>query len=394
MATSTDMSSTEAQSSSSVSLFKKKKRSRPEPIAANRRVSSNADEGDRGTSGVDASGFNGDEPSSSVVAGKVRKLDSSYPLVSSTGLSLAKRKRLTTREHGIAEEDDGLVFEDEFSSVAPRARAGSVGGGGGPSLCYGNDATRAVDWYDEDGNQGKGAKASDGARDADANNKNDDGMYRGLSSYSSALPQPASRNKHTQRGPIKAPTNIRTVTVVDYQPDVCKDYKETGYCGFGGTCKFLHDRSDYLAGWQMEAAFLPNSSARDLGLSGADQGGDNGNDNDGAGEEEGEEIPFACLICRQPFTDPVATRCGHYFCSSCAVRRFTKTPKCFACGAQTGGIFNSATKVIERMEKRRKAKEDEKQQQRKAWGREDDPAEGAQLLERVEITRGSVDDDE
>ena len=26
--------------------------------------------------------------------------------------------------------------------------------------------------------------------------------------------------------PIKAPTNVRTVTVVDFQPDVCKDYKK------------------------------------------------------------------------------------------------------------------------------------------------------------------------
>ena len=25
----------------------------------------------------------------------------------------------------------------------------------------------------------------------------------------------------------------------DYQPDICKDYKETGYCGFGGQCE--HD---------------------------------------------------------------------------------------------------------------------------------------------------------
>ena len=62
-------------------------------------------------------------------------------------------------------------------------------------------------------------------------------------------------------GPQRSTTTIRTVTIVDYQPDVCKDYKgklllclgsncnrdltaclETGYCGFGDTCKFLHDR--------------------------------------------------------------------------------------------------------------------------------------------------------
>lgn len=33
-----------------------------------------------------------------------------------------------------------------------------------------------------------------------------------------------------------------------------------------------------------------------------------------AQEEEEEEVPFACLICRKEFTEPVVTRCGHYFC--------------------------------------------------------------------------------
>ena len=31
-----------------------------------------------------------------------------------------------------------------------------------------------------------------------------------------------------------------------------KDYKETGFCGFGDSCKFIHDRSDYKMGWQIE----------------------------------------------------------------------------------------------------------------------------------------------
>lgn len=73
-----------------------------------------------------------------------------------------------------------------------------------------------------------------------------------------------------------------------------------------------------------------------------------------AEEEEEEELPFACLICRKPFTDPVVTRCGHYFCSSCAIKRFAKTPKCYACGAPTGGLFNKAEKILD---KKRKAQE-------------------------------------
>ncbi|EGG03713.1 uncharacterized protein MELLADRAFT_44485, partial [Melampsora larici-populina 98AG31] len=122
----------------------------------------------------------------------------------------------------------------------------------------------------------------------------DDGLYHGASSLKHQLPKGSAKY-----GPIKGgPDNVRTITVVDYQPDVCKDYKDTGFCGFGDTCKFLHDR-----------------------------------------KEEEEEVPFACLICRQPFTDPIVTKCQHYFCSGCAIKRFAKTPKCFACGAPTSGIF-------------------------------------------------------
>ena len=65
--------------------------------------------------------------------------------------------------------------------------------------------------------------------------------------------------------------------------------------------------------------------------------------------DEDAEIPFGCLICRKPYTDPVVTRCGHYFCSACAIKRFAKTPKCLACGAPTGGIFNRADKVIDKL---------------------------------------------
>ena len=45
------------------------------------------------------------------------------------------------------------------------------------------------------------------------------------------LPCPL-RNK----GPIRAPLYLRSTVRWDYQPDICKDYKETGYCGFGGQC--------------------------------------------------------------------------------------------------------------------------------------------------------------
>jgi RING finger protein 113A len=91
-----------------------------------------------------------------------------------------------------------------------------------------------------------------------------------------------------------------------------------------------------LAGWQLDKlAANPQKQAED--------------DSDSDSDDDG--IPFACFIGRHPFTDPIVTRCGHYFCSSCAIKRFAKTPKCAVCGAPTGGIFNRADKVIAKMKK-------------------------------------------
>ena len=86
----------------------------------------------------------------------------------------------------------------------------------------------------------------------------DDGLYHGQSGYKSHVTKSKEIPKAMRVGPQKSTSTIRTVTIVDYQPDVCKDYKgkvcwimseiyahfdsETGFCGFGDTCKFLHDR--------------------------------------------------------------------------------------------------------------------------------------------------------
>jgi RING finger protein 113A len=100
-----------------------------------------------------------------------------------------------------------------------------------------------------------------------------------------------------------------------------------------------------LAGWQLDKlAESQNNRVND--------------DDSGSDSSDEEDVPFACLICRKPYTDPVVTRCSHYFCSACAIKRFAKTPKCLACGAPTGGIFNRADKIIEKMNKKRQEKEE------------------------------------
>ena len=102
-------------------------------------------------------------------------------------------------------------------------------------------------------------------------------------------------------------------------------------------------------------------------------------------DSDDEDIPFACLICRKPYTDPIVTRCGHYFDSACAIKRFAKTPKCAACGAPTGGIFNRADKVIDKMKKKREAREQEDE------GDNGDAPTGAVEIEGL---KGSDEEDE
>lgn len=54
----------------------------------------------------------------------------------------------------------------------------------------------------------------------------DDGMYRGQKAYKSHLKKSSDVPKAMRTGPQRSTdSTIRTVTLVDYQPDVCKDYK-------------------------------------------------------------------------------------------------------------------------------------------------------------------------
>lgn len=69
--------------------------------------------------------------------------------------------------------------------------------------------------------------------------KEDDKIYRGLNNYAQYYKKKdtAAGNASSgmvRKGPIRAPSNIRATVRWDYQPDICKDYKETGFCGFGG----------------------------------------------------------------------------------------------------------------------------------------------------------------
>jgi RING finger protein 113A len=63
------------------------------------------------------------------------------------------------------------------------------------------------------------------------------------------------------------------------------------------SCKFLHDRSDYKFGWQMEREMQEGTYGE--------------TDNDPHQYEvdsDNDDLPFKCFICRNSFKDPVVTK--------------------------------------------------------------------------------------
>lgn len=91
-----------------------------------------------------------------------------------------------------------------------------------------NDATKQSNWYDEGSKDALSAKNLLGSTRTVANDSQPDGTYKGLANQTSFIQKnPDAPNRSV--GPVKAPTNIRTITIMDYAPDVCKDYKQTGW---------------------------------------------------------------------------------------------------------------------------------------------------------------------
>ncbi|KAI1171864.1 hypothetical protein F4777DRAFT_563986 [Nemania sp. FL0916] len=165
-----------------------------------------------------------------------------------------------------------------------------------------------------------------------------------------------------KKGPMRPSTNVRMTTTMDFAPDVCKDYRKSGWCGFGDSCIFLHDRGDMKQGWQLDREWETVAKGRkDLGgtvfSSAAQKQSSKDKDKKDQADEDDEEllakIPFVCIICEGPYKSPIVTRCGHYFCESCALKRYRTDPSCKNCGAATNGVFNTA-KRLERILKRRR----------------------------------------
>lgn len=221
------------------------------------------------------------------------------------------------------------------------------------------DATRQSNWYEDapTTSQLLGTSRSRPAAPTFAStnisNSSDnapDGTYKGAAAYSNFITKNPNAPARAPVGPVKSSSNVRMVTVTDFAPDVCKDYKQTGFCGFGDSCKFLHAREDYKQGWELDREWEkvggPKGGKARTGAAAVD-------DDEDEEDKQLAAIPFACVICRQPYTNPVVTKCGHYFCEKCALDRYRKTPSCAACGSGTSGVFNGAKNLKRLLEKKR-----------------------------------------
>ena len=120
------------------------------------------------------------------------------------------------------------------------------------------------------------------------------------------------------------------------------------------SCIFLHDRGDYKQGWQLDREW--ENVTKGKKLAGTVVSSANRSKADEADEDDEallESIPFACIICKEDYKNPIVTKCGHYFCESCALGRYRRDPSCAACGAGTNGVFNNAKKLKKLLERKR-----------------------------------------
>jgi RING finger protein 113A len=97
-----------------------------------------------------------------------------------------------------------------------------------------NDATKQSNWYDENATDALSSKNLLGSTRVQPEAA--DGTYKGLANATKFIEK--NPNAPTRVvGPVKAPTNLRTITVTDFAPDVCKDCESHFHVKFLFPCE-------------------------------------------------------------------------------------------------------------------------------------------------------------
>ncbi len=210
------------------------------------------------------------------------------------------------------------------------------------SASLNKDLSTAINEYDTEFDRDRLARrkeALERSRDLAAKGELDT-KYRGLKGYQQFLMQSdtakanAGSDKNRVAGPVRAAANLRTTCRFDYKPDLCKDYNETGFCGFGDSCIFLHDRTEHKSSYQLEQEWEAEQKRKLLEAENADLL---------VKDAAAPAKPTHCTVCSKPFSRPVKTKCSHYFCEGCVLR----SQKCPTCKAALLGSFKPATKELQ-----------------------------------------------
>ena len=88
------------------------------------------------------------------------------------------------------------------------------------------DATKSTNWFDEDKLSAKDLLGKTRAMPA---GEGREGVYKGLANQTKFIQRNPDAPPARNIGPVKASGNVRMVTFVDMAPDVCKDYRLTGF---------------------------------------------------------------------------------------------------------------------------------------------------------------------
>lgn len=275
----------------------------------------------------------GSSEDETVVIKKDKKSISSNPMIQKTN----RVKHKSYAAVGTDSEDEELNVDDKVTVSYKSSRSATMEGPGD----MGATATLQIETEKDRDAQAIFEKSLEVNKNLKG--KEDDKVYRGLNNYAQYYEkrdtaQGNASSGMVRKGPIRAPEHLRATVRWDYQPDICKDYKETGFCGFGDSCKFMHDRSDYKHGWQLEREIDEHV-----------YGSEDVSKYEISSDED--SLPFKCCICRKSFKDPIMTKCRHYFCERCALANYKKSQRCYVCGQQTNGMFNPAKEIIARLNK-------------------------------------------